>query len=1187
MAFIEAPSNFYLGRYYSPSIKDSKAHITDEVVYYESRDLTTHAVVLGMTGSGKTGLCVTLLEEAVLDQIPVIVIDPKGDITNLLLSFPDLQPQSFLPWINLSEAAQAGMSPEQYAQDVAQRWREGLESWGIGGQRVANFKDNAYFNIYTPGSDAGLPISILAAMTAPREGWAGHEEYHREHIRALTTAILTLIGYKPNPVKDREHVLIANIFEYAWRNGIDLSMQDIILQVQKPPFSKLGVFDMETFFPEKDRFKLAMELNNIIASPSFQSWLQGEPLDFQNLLYVQTPNGPKPRVNIFYVAHLSEEERSFIITLILESILMGMNSMRGTSSLRALVYFDEVFGHFPPHPRNPPTKDPLLRLLKQARAFGIGVVLATQNPGDLDYKGLSNAGTWFIGRLQTENDKKRVLDGLSSASTANNRLNVQTLDQLISSVDPRVFVMHNVHDARGPRLIHSRWAMSYLSGPLTREQIRHLTVMQQQLNTRLIQGYVQPAAFGMMQQPQYVPQGPYPQVQYPAPQQQIQQQAQFASPQFAPPPVAPNFAAPPAPVGATPSIPMGATPPPPSLPEAPGSYLKPSSVPPPPPSLPESTLGYSAQAASGYQYQMPNAPFQGHAADVYSPAAYQVPNAPYQGGSPTGYSPAQYQAPTAPLPGSATGYAPAAYQVPNAPHQGNAANYAPTAYQAPSAPFQGNAEAYAPAAYQVPNAPFSGGYTPPAAVASVPAWEVAGGAVASSVAQSPFGGTGEFTASEPAASRTGSVALGSASQPVDSIGTNARLPRGFTANPPPIPSSIEQYFLPVTVSLQQLIGMWEQQNRVRATQVDESLLAYTPFLLAQVQVRYLDQKTNVNTVETYAYHLYSLERAGLVHWDQNVARSVMTTNLSHEPLESDAIFGEPSAGLTDRTRITSLKKEVVDYISKTAGLTLPYNPTLKIYGMPGMAFRDYQAQVVTAAREKRDQEIDQVTAKFEREFDKLEARYRREERELRADQKEQKELQREELFTWGEAALSLLNGRTAYTLSRVSRARRYKGQAQEGVRESHEVMGDLEVEMNELQKRYEYELAQVNDKWNRIVNQVQEVRVTPFKKDIHAELFGIGWMPEFLVTINGRAERLRAWDIGNNGQARLSSGSQQGLAANYGGGGYSQASQPYNTAPNQGYQTSYNEPSYGQDDYQRGSDRRRNQGYDDGPYPNY
>lgn len=1012
MPFIEAPSNFYLGRYYNPDDQQ----LSDEVVYYESRDLTTHAVVVGMTGSGKTGLCITLLEEAILDGIPAIIIDPKGDITNLLLAFPNLNPQDFLPWINDDDALRAGLRPEEYAQDIAQRWREGLQSWGIGGRRIADFRNNAQFNIYTPGSDAGQPISILATMQAPREPWAGNEEYHREHIRALTSAILALIGMNnANPIKDREHILISNLFEYAWRNGIDLSLQDIIVGVQRPPFERLGAFDIETFFPEKDRFKFALELNNIIASPSFQSWLQGEPLDFNNLLYAQTPQGPKPRVSIFYVAHLNDGQRSFMITLILESILAGMRQMRGTSSLRALLYFDEVFGHFPPYPKNPPTKDPLLRLLKQGRAFGIGTVLATQNPGDLDYKGLSNAGTWFIGRLQTENDKKKVLDGLSTASNAKNPLNIQDLDRLISSVDPRVFVMNNVHDARGPRLMHSRWAMSFLSGPLTREQIRQLSVQTGSYATP--QPYFQqptptaPQGYGQMP-PQHTV-GLVPPV---APPAFAQPQGAYNPPQvygnqpaFAPPPtIAQGYTPPPPPTNyQPPTAPFGAAPPPPSLPEIPSSGF----APPPPASLPEGS-GYMAQ-------------------------------------------PQHYQPPTAPF-GQAPSYAPSP---------------APPPFDTGGA--FGSANVYAPpAAYQ----PSGGGGV--------------------------FGGTTPLDASAP----IGTGASAAVSRPQE------QLPQGFTRNQPVLSSTIEQYFVPAVITLQQALSRWEQQNRQRAANFQLTTLAYIPFLLAQVQVRYLDRRTNVNTVETYAYKIYALERTGLVHWDHHRNPPITSTAVSHSPLAEDVIYLEPSAGLTDRARLTALKKEVVDYISKTAGLVVPHNPTLGVFGVPGQDFRDYQAQIVVAAREARDKEIDATTAKFEREFDRLEERYRKEERELRADQKEYQELGREELFTMGEAVFSLMKGRTAYTLSRVSRARRYKGQAKEDIHESNAVLAEIENQMDALQQRFEQELHRINQKWNQIANEVQEVRITPFKKDIFPELFGIGWMPEYLIIMNGQQIRLPAWE---------------------------------------------------------------------------
>ncbi|MBO9309675.1 MAG: ATP-binding protein, partial [Chloroflexi bacterium] len=473
MPFIEAPTTFYLGRRYDPETQ----RLADEVIYYDSRDLTTHAVVVGMTGSGKTGMCIALLEEAVLDGVPAIVIDPKGDITNLLLNFPELRPEDFRPWVNPSDAQRAGLGIDEYAAEVAQQWREGLASWGISSARMAAAKNAAQYTIYTPGSDAGLPISILASFQAPRDGWEGNEEFHREQISGIVTALMALIGRQVEPVKDREHVLISNIFEEAWRRGEDLSLEEIILRVQNPPFSRLGVFDVNTFFPERDRFRLAKELNHIIAAPSFQTWISGEPLDMRRLLY--TPEG-RPRVAIFYLAHLTDNERMFMITLILENVLAWMRSLSGTTSLRAILYFDEVFGHIPPAPHNPPTKEPLLRLLKTARAFGIGLVLATQNPGDLDYKGLSNTGTWFIGKLQTENDKRRVLGGLESAATAGTKLDIATLDRLISGLAPRVFVLHNVHNSGGPLLVHSRWAMSYLRGPLTRQQVRILMEAQRQ-----------------------------------------------------------------------------------------------------------------------------------------------------------------------------------------------------------------------------------------------------------------------------------------------------------------------------------------------------------------------------------------------------------------------------------------------------------------------------------------------------------------------------------------------------------------------------------------------------------------------------------------------------------------------------------------------------------------------------------
>ncbi|HAY85335.1 MAG TPA: hypothetical protein DCY42_10575, partial [Chloroflexi bacterium] len=369
---IDTDGKFYLG-------KDPK---TQKPVLYNPDDLTTHAVVVGMTGSGKTGLCIGLLEEAALQNIPAILIDPKGDITNALLHFPDLLPSDFQPWVNPDEARRAGQTLEQAAQAAAQSWREGLQEWQIGPERIQALKNAAHFAVYTPGSDAGIPISILASLKAPEIPWQGNQEILREKISGTVTALLGLVGMSDiDPVRSREHILLANIFEQAWSKNKDLNLGELIMQTQNPPFEKLGVMDLDTFFPEKERFSLSMLLNNILAAPAFQSWIQGEPLDIEALLW-----GPddRPRHSVFYIAHLTDSERMFFITLLYSAIETWMRSQPGATSLRALVYFDEIFGYAPPI-SNPPTKTLLLRMLKQARAFGVGQILVTQNPVDLDY----------------------------------------------------------------------------------------------------------------------------------------------------------------------------------------------------------------------------------------------------------------------------------------------------------------------------------------------------------------------------------------------------------------------------------------------------------------------------------------------------------------------------------------------------------------------------------------------------------------------------------------------------------------------------------------------------------------------------------------------------------------------------------------------------------------------------------
>ncbi|MGB7158495.1 MAG: hypothetical protein WBD40_10550, partial [Tepidisphaeraceae bacterium] len=463
---------FYLGRSYDLAQRKPN----EELVLYDSKDLVTHAVCVGMTGSGKTGLCIGLLEEAAIDGIPAILIDPKGDLANLALTFPELRPEDFQPWINEDDARRKGLTPADYAARQADAWRKGLESWGQSTDRIKKFRDAADVVIYTPGSSAGIPVSIMKSFAAPDASILEDGELLQERVRTTATSLLSLLGIDADPVQSREHILLSTLLNNAWQNGSDLDLAALIGQIQSPPIARIGVLDLDSFFPAKDRFALAMRLNNLLAAPGFENWMKGEALDISSILY--TPAG-KPKLAIFSIAHLADAERMFFVSLLLNQIVGWMRTQTGTTSLRAIVYMDEIFGYFPPV-ANPPSKPPLLTLLKQARAFGVGVVLATQNPVDLDYKGLANAGTWFIGRLQTERDKMRVLEGLEgAAASAASNFDRQRMEQTLAGLGNRVFLMNNVHED-GPEVFESRWVMSYLRGPLTRDQIRKLSAMQRQ-----------------------------------------------------------------------------------------------------------------------------------------------------------------------------------------------------------------------------------------------------------------------------------------------------------------------------------------------------------------------------------------------------------------------------------------------------------------------------------------------------------------------------------------------------------------------------------------------------------------------------------------------------------------------------------------------------------------------------------
>ena len=473
MEDFEKLSTFYLGK----SFDLAKDKLNNEFVLYDAKDLNTHAVIIGMTGSGKTGLGIGLLEEAAIDKIPVIAIDPKGDLGNIMLTFPELRPEDFEPWVNPREAADQGRTTAEYAADQAQLWERGLGQWGQNRQRIKRLRDTADMAIYTPGSRAGIPVSVLKSFNAPPAELRDDDDLYRDRISSTATSILALMNIDADPLTSREHILISNILKVCWDEDRGLDVPGLIAAIQSPPIDKVGVLDMDTFFTPKDRFGLAMRLNNLLAAPGFDVWMEGEGLDAGRLLH--TPAG-RPRVSVMSIAHLSDSERMFFVTMLLNEVLSWMRRQPGTGTLRAVLYMDEIFGYMPPT-ANPPSKMLFLTLLKQARAYGLGLVLATQNPVDLDYKGLSNTGTWFIGRLQTERDKARVMDGLEGAA-AGGEFNRQRMEQTLAGLGKRRFLLHNVHET-AQVIFQTRWVMSYLAGPLTREQIK-----------RLMAGYQSPEA---------------------------------------------------------------------------------------------------------------------------------------------------------------------------------------------------------------------------------------------------------------------------------------------------------------------------------------------------------------------------------------------------------------------------------------------------------------------------------------------------------------------------------------------------------------------------------------------------------------------------------------------------------------------------------------------------------------------
>ncbi len=451
---------FYLGK----EVDAKSGEVLDEPLLVKNKNFTTHAAIIGMTGSGKTGLGIGIIEEAVLDKIPCIIIDPKGDMGDLLLAFPDFKPEDFEPWVDENVANQKGLSKEEFAKKEAETWQKGIGYFGQDSDRVRRFKEGADFTIFTPGSSSGVSISILDSFKAPSEEVMSDSDTYSYLLNSTTSSILALIG-EQNSINSKEAILISNIFNFAWKKGVDLTLEDLIGFITSPPFSKIGVMELKDFYPQNERMKLAFALNNIIASPTFSSWLKGVELDINKLLY----KDGKPRVSILNIAHLNDNERMFFVTLFLNKYISWMRMQSGSSSLRTLLYMDEIFGYFPAT-SNPPSKAPMLLLLKQARAFGVGIVLSTQNPVDLDYKGLSNIGSWFIGRLQTKQDIDRVINGLIKSGSV---LSKSDIEELLANLQKRTFLFKSAH-RDDIDLFTTRWVLSYLKGPLNKDEIKFL-----------------------------------------------------------------------------------------------------------------------------------------------------------------------------------------------------------------------------------------------------------------------------------------------------------------------------------------------------------------------------------------------------------------------------------------------------------------------------------------------------------------------------------------------------------------------------------------------------------------------------------------------------------------------------------------------------------------------------------------
>jgi hypothetical protein len=431
--------------------------------------LVTHAVVVGMTGSGKSGLVMVMAEEALRARVPVLMIDVKGDLPNLLLSFADFDARHYTSWFaQQATAEEAGELASKCAAERAENFRQ----WNLSESDLAAFATNTQIRLITPGANSGESLHVLSSLEKRSPRWDTDPEAARSALSAAVSLVLRLLGRDPEPARSKEHVLLSVLAERRLLAGQNAELPALMQDVKSPPIAEVGALPISEFMKKSERLKLAASLNTLLASPTFASWRQGAALDVQSWL---TPDatGRTPAV-ILSVAHLDDEERALVLGVVLEDVLSWVRSLPGSQQLKALVMFDEVYGFLPPHPANPPTKRPIVALMKQARAFGVGVVVATQNPMDLDYRALSNAGVWCIGRLQTDADRARVIDGLRGALSVEqtDAAIEEDLGRTIQRLADRWFVVKDTHAKVGPLLLQPRYAMSWLRGPMTRGELR-------------------------------------------------------------------------------------------------------------------------------------------------------------------------------------------------------------------------------------------------------------------------------------------------------------------------------------------------------------------------------------------------------------------------------------------------------------------------------------------------------------------------------------------------------------------------------------------------------------------------------------------------------------------------------------------------------------------------------------------